>query len=193
MSKRNKFVDTLVALSGQKQLKCIFITQQARRVEVGIAGSADFLLIKKPNLLQMQFDRPQYRNLLVKVHNAFQNLKPPAGTTLNDYQKCCTYVFSEDYVGMVEKSNLVPSWWNQEISRAYAGVSLKDEMEEKTDYTEKQVTKILAKVITGGPEPNFREYKKYMKTDIDKVDRNGHRVYDDEGKYIPKGHRGKKE
>ncbi len=124
MSKINKYVDTLVALSGQKQLKSLYITQHARRLEIGIVGGVDFILFKKPSLMQMKFDRHQFRKILEEVYDAFQNLTPPEGMSLEEYQKRCTYVVSEDFVGMVENSNTPPTWWNEELSRAYAGVPI---------------------------------------------------------------------
>jgi len=162
MSAKNKFVDTLVALSGQKRLKCIFITQQARRVEVGIAGSPDFMLFKKPSLVQMEFDRPQYRRKLAEVYKAFQELKTPKDLSLKEYQKQCTYIFSEDYVGMIENSNTSPSWWTEDISRAYAGVSLKEGKKEKREYTDKEIVKIFANVIGGKSLTGFGKDGRYI-------------------------------
>lgn len=124
MSKINKYIDTLVALSGQKQLKSLYITQHARRLEIGIVGGVDFILFKKPSLMQMKFDRHQFRKILEEVYDAFQNLIPPEGMSLEEYQKRCTYIVSEDFVGMVENSNTPPAWWNEELSRAYAGVPI---------------------------------------------------------------------
>lgn len=124
MSEINKYVDTLVALSGQKQLKSLYITQHARRLEIGIVGGVDFILFKKPSLMQMKFDRHQFRKILEEVYAAFQNLVPPEGISLGEYQKQCTYVISEDFVGMIENSNTPPAWWNEQLSRAYAGVPI---------------------------------------------------------------------
>ena len=124
MSKINKYIDTLVALSGQKQLKSLYITQHARRLEIGIVGGVDFILFKKPSLMQMKFDRHQFRKILEEVYDAFQNLTPPEGMSLEEYQKQCTYVVSEDFVGMIENSNTPPTWWNEQLSRAYAGVPI---------------------------------------------------------------------
>jgi hypothetical protein len=123
-SKINKYVDTLVALSGQKQLKSLYITQHARRLEIGIVGGVDFILFKKPSLMQMKFDRHQFRKILEEVYDAFQSLTPPEGISLGEYQKRCTYVISEDFVGMIENSNTPPTWWNEHLSRAYAGVPI---------------------------------------------------------------------
>lgn len=169
MSTRNKFIDTLVALSGQKRLKCIFISQQARRIEIGIAGSPDFILFKKPSLIQMEFDRPQYRRKLVKVYKAFQELKAPEGSTLKQYQKQCTYVFSEDFIGMLENSNTPPSWWSEDLSRAYAGVPLK-EQEEHIEYTDKHIAKMFVNLV--------RRRDGKMLTG-----------FDESGEYIPKSKR----
>lgn len=124
MSDANKYIDTLVALSGQKQLKSLYITQHARRLEIGIVGGVDFILLKKPSLMQMKFDRNQFRGILQEVYDAFQDLSPPAGIGLEEYQKRCTYVVSEDFVGMIENSNTPPTWWSEDLSRAYAGVPI---------------------------------------------------------------------
>jgi len=124
MSKINKYIDTLVALSGQKQLKSLYITQHARRLEIGIVGGVDFILFKKPSLMQMKFDRHQFRKILEEVYDAFQNLTSPEGMSLEEYQKRCTYVVSEEFVGMVENSNTPPTWWNEQLSNAYAGVPI---------------------------------------------------------------------
>lgn len=164
MSAHNKFIDTLIALSGQKGLKSIYISQQARRLDRGIVGGVDFVLFKKPSLMQMQFDRPQFRKLLSEIHKLFQELKPPIGLTLKQYQKQCTYVFSEDFVGMIENSNLPPSWWNEEISKAYAGVPLAERNQE-IRLTEKQIVQVISRYI------------------------DGKLAYDDDGRYIRKSKR----
>ncbi len=124
MSQANKSIDTLVALSGQKQLKSLYITQHARRLEIGIVGGVDYILIKKPSLMQMKFDRHQLRGLLQDAYDAFQNLNPPKGMNLGEWQKRCTYVVSEDYVGLVQNSNTPPLWWTDKISNAYAGIPI---------------------------------------------------------------------
>jgi hypothetical protein len=165
MSSRNKFIDTLVALSGQKRLKSIYITQHARRLERGIVGEVDFILFKKPSLMQMQFDRPQLKPLLLNVYKAFQELKPPEGVSLQQYQKRCTYVFSEDFVGMVEESNSPPEWWNEDISKAYAGISVKEQRD-----TEKQIVYMLRKYVGGTKDPRY---------------------YDERRRYVPKSKREK--
>jgi len=164
MSARGKFIDTLIALSGQKKWKSIFISQQARRLDIGIVSGVDFILFKKPSLLQMQFDRSQFRKLLTKIHKLFQDFKAPEGLTLKNYQKRCTYVFSEDFVGMIENSNVSPSWWSEEISKAYAGVPLAERNEEMK-ITEKRMVQIISRYI------------------------GGQLAYDDVGRYIPRSQR----
>jgi hypothetical protein len=143
-STRNKFIDTLVALSGQKRLKCLFITQEARKLEIGITGSSDFILFKKPSMLQIEFDRPQFKRMLTSVRETFEQLKSPANVPLKEYEKQCTYIVSDDFIGMIEKSNSPPAWWNEEISRAYSGVSLIDKKK-----TEKQIVSMISRYIGG--------------------------------------------
>ncbi len=148
MSHRNKFIDTLAALSGQKGLASIYITQHARRLERGIVSSVDYILFKKPSLMQIEFDRPELKATLIKVRNAFQELKPPKSGDLKEYEKMCTYVMSEDFVGMVENSNLKPDWWTEDLSKAYAGVPL-EEKRKVEDMTEKEITRIVREYIGG--------------------------------------------
>jgi hypothetical protein len=168
MTKPNKFIDNLAGVSGQKKLKSIYITQQARRLERGIVGQVDFILFKKPSLMQMKYDRCELRQMLIEVATAFKTLSIPKGFTRKEYEKKCTYVFSEDFCGMVENSNKPPSWWTDELSRAYANVPLS----ERQEMTEKQIVKAITTYI-GGAEQVVKDS----------------RFYDREGSYVPKSKR----
>lgn len=167
MNKGNKFIDTLAALSGQKKFKSIYISQHARRLERGIVGQVDFILFKKPSLMQMKFDRSELKQILAEVYEAFKALKVPKGISRNEYEKKCTYVFSEDFCGMVENSNKPPSWWTDALSRAYANVPLSEKK-----ITEKQIVNVIREYIDGE--------KQVIKDS---------RFYDREGNYIPKSKR----
>lgn len=168
MAKPNKFIDSLAALSGQKKLKSVYITQQARRLERGIVGQVDFILFKKPSLMQMKFDRGELKPMLADVYTEFKALNIPKGTSRAEYEKRCTYIYSEDFCGMVENSNKPPSWWTDDLSRAYANVPLS----ERQEMTEKQIVKAITTYI-GGTEQVVKDS----------------RFYDREGTYVPKSKR----
>lgn len=148
MSHRNKFIDTLAALSGQKGLASIYITQHARRLERGIVSSVDYILFKKPSLMQIEFDRPELKPTLAKVRNAFQELKPPENVGLKEYEKMCTYVMSEEFIGMVENSNSKPDWWTEDLSKAYAGVPLEEKRKGEA-MTEKEIIRLISEYMGG--------------------------------------------
>lgn len=123
MSERNKFMDVFAGLVRQKNILAIYITQSSRKLDVGIVAGAQAVLIKKPSLLQMKLDRSELRSLLEQANRGFRSLRPRGGG-MDSYQKKCTYVVSDSFEGMIEGSNLPPSFWSEELSKAYAGVPL---------------------------------------------------------------------
>lgn len=125
MSQQNRFMDTLSGLARQKDLLLLYITQSSRKLDIGLVEGAGVLLIKRPSLLQIKLDRGALRGLLSEAKVAFKRLRPPPGVSLADYQRQSTYIVSEDFEGMVEQSNGVPSFWSPELSKAWAGVPLK--------------------------------------------------------------------
>ena len=127
MSAANKFIDQLSGLVGQRDLLVVYITQSARKLELGLVEASQVLLIKRPSLLQMRLDRSELRGIIKEADAAFRTLKVRPGVQRKAYEKRCTYVLSDDFEGMVEESNGVPSFWTEELSKAFAGVSLTDE------------------------------------------------------------------
>jgi len=113
----NKLIDTMAGLAGQKEMLGIFITHQSRKLEVGVVSALQFLLYKKPSLLQHRFERPQIRSLTVEVYEALKKYSRKEA-------RKHAYVFFPDYVGLVLNSNNPPEWWSEELSKAYAHVSI---------------------------------------------------------------------
>ena len=117
----NKFMDQVAGLIGHLDVIAIYVTQQTRRLEIGLVSSSQFICIKKPSLLQSKFDRPQIRNMMEIAYRSFKNLNPPNDMSKKDYMKRCTYLMSSDFQGMIEYSNNAVEWWSDNVSRAYAG------------------------------------------------------------------------
>ena len=124
MSERNKFMDTLSGLARQKDILLIYITQSSRKLDVGLVAGAETLLIKRPSLLQIRLERGELRTILADAKVAFQRLQPPASMELKAFQQRCTYVLTDSFEGMVTMSNGLPSFWREELSKAWGGVSL---------------------------------------------------------------------
>lgn len=134
MSDRNRFIDVFAGLVGQKDIFGIYVTQSARKLELGIVEGVQAIFIKKPSLLQMRLDRPAIREMLEQANKAFRSLVIPHDMTPKQYYKRCTYVIAESFEGMIENSNTVPSFWTEELSKAWKGVSMMSE--DKTTETE---------------------------------------------------------
>lgn len=113
----NKLIDTMAGLAGQKEMLGIFISHQSRKLEVGVVSALQFLLYKKPSLLQHRFERPAIRSLTVEAYEAFKKYR-------RQEARKHTYAFFPDYVGMVLNSNTPPKWWSEELSKAYAQVPI---------------------------------------------------------------------
>jgi len=134
MSDLNKMMDILAGLVGQKDIMAIYITQQTRRLEIGIVSSVNWLAFKKPSLLQSIFDRRELRTVIKGVYDRFDSLIPPENMTKKDYQKRCTYIMTGDCVDMIENSNTPPEWWKEELSEIYKGIAL--DSKRNNDYIE---------------------------------------------------------
>jgi len=148
MSNANKYMDTFSGLVRQKDILAIYITQFARKLELGLVSAPRVLLIKQPSLLQMRLDRSALRPLLASATEAFKFIEdtpapPRAASQLRQIEKrmselgsdtevsprclIATYVISNRFEGMIDPSNYSPSFWSEELSKAWKGVSLTGE------------------------------------------------------------------
>jgi len=146
MSSTNKFMDLFSGLVRQKDILAIYISQFSRKLDIGLVSSPRVLLMKQPSLLQMRLDRPELRPIISDAYKAFKQLEVgtqlPEGvgkqveemwhrfgelgadTAVNPRCLIATYVVSDRYEGMIDPSNRSPSFWSNELSKAWKGVSL---------------------------------------------------------------------
>lgn len=148
MSDANKYIDTFAGLVRQKDILAIYITQFARKLELGLVSSPRVLLIKQPSLLQMRLDRSALRPILAAATAEFKKIEgapPPRGaadqlrkierqmselgadTEVSPRCLIATYVVSNKYEGMIDPSNYSPSFWCEALSKAWKGVALAGE------------------------------------------------------------------
>lgn len=123
----NKFMDLFAGIVGQKEILGIYITQLSRKLDIGIVSAAKLLLIKSPSLLQSKLDRSELRKILLEARNAFDYIIPPDGVDSDDWERRATYAIAKRFEGIIEESNTPPSFWTEELSRAYKGVPLSQE------------------------------------------------------------------
>jgi len=113
MSNANKLLSELLLISRHKNISIIFITQNSANIEINTLRQADYLLLKKSSLLQLDFERKKIKDIYESVARDFRKFE-------ND--KGLTYIYSDVYRGFV--SNSLPSFWTEGLSKSYSGVEI---------------------------------------------------------------------
>jgi len=108
MSKPNKLLSDLILIARHKNLSILFISQNSSNLEVNILRQADYLFLKPSSLLQKNFERKIIKEIYIETKKDFEKYKKDKGLF---------YVHSDKFRGFV--SNTLPSFWNQEISKAW--------------------------------------------------------------------------
>ena len=102
-----------LGLARQREHSILFVAHEARHLDKNIVGYANLLVIKEPGIMDIKFERPQLREVLERARDFFQKT---AGN-----RKGWSYVWSleVDFEGPLETP--LPSYWTDDLSRAYAG------------------------------------------------------------------------
>lgn len=123
-------IDKLVTVSRHKNVDIIVETQQSFRLDKNIVAEVDALIFRIPELMQEKFERPEVQWITKeakkafkpyveeyaikkdgKVTGIFRRIKPEAVKH--------AYIYGKNYVGMYPHEIPLPSYWSDEISRAY--------------------------------------------------------------------------
>lgn len=110
MSSANKLLSSLLFISRHKNISILFITQNSANIEVNTLRQADYLLLKKSSLLQLDFERKKIKEIYEETKKDFEKFREDKGLT---------YVYSDAYRGFV--SNSLPSFWTDGLSRSFSG------------------------------------------------------------------------
>jgi len=114
-SQINKRMGRIAGLARQKGILCIYISQEAGKLDINIRRGAQVWLIKPLSTGQIYQDKPEIRGVLSRAAKEFGKLETP---------QAATYVISGGNEFMVASSNNVPRFWTERLSRAYEGVSV---------------------------------------------------------------------
>jgi len=109
---RSKEMSRLINLSRQRELTLVFVTQQARQLDLGICSGANVLVFKDPGLLQAQFDRPELRSVAAQAERALE--------AIDGDKRAWSYVYSPDADFSGPMENSLPSFWSTRLSHAFA-------------------------------------------------------------------------
>jgi len=108
--KHFNLIQTL-GLSRQKNISLIFITQSSSLIDKVALSMIDFIIIKEMSKFNIEFERKEIKKLIENANKMLENI-------MGD-KKRFSFLISTD--GKIEEiiENDLPSYWNEEISRAY--------------------------------------------------------------------------
>ena len=108
--KHFNLIQTL-GLSRQKNVSLIFITQSSSLIDKVALSMIDFIIIKEMSKFNIEFERKEIKKLIENANKMLENI-------MGD-KKRFSFLISTD--GKIEEiiENDLPSYWNEEISRAY--------------------------------------------------------------------------
>jgi hypothetical protein len=111
MSSANKLLSDLLFISRHKDLSVLFVSQNSANLEVNALRQADYLLFKKPSLLQRDFERKKINELYDAAAAGFKKHAASQGKSL-------FYCYSDAFVGFA--ANDAPSFWSERASKSFA-------------------------------------------------------------------------
>ena len=134
-SQHARDISNLINLSRQRGQTLIFVSQEARQIDKNIASSANAVIIKNPGILQIDFERVQFRKLLAEATKMF--------AAIDKDKNKWSYVYAPEasFAGMMENS--LPSFWTPSLSKAYADAKPTTEVRTPRKTTrEERITKV---------------------------------------------------
>ena len=186
MAEQNIEIDKLVTVSRHKNVDIIVETQQSFRLDRNIVAEVDAIIFRVPELMQERFERPEVRWITQMAKEAFrpfvrEYVVKKDGKIIAKYREILpeakkhAFIYSKKYVGMYPHEIPLPSYWNEEISRAYG--ELKEDRVERA----KQEDPLIALLIEN---PEYVEIlQRALEKDIEKeekgfLDRVGWKAYE---------------
>ena len=133
-------IDKLITVSRHKNVDIIVETQQSFRLDRNVVAEVDAIIFRVPELMQEKFERPEVRWITQMAKEAFRPFVKEYtvkkdGKVIARYReilpeaKKYAFIYSKKYVGMYPHKIPLPSYWNEEISKAY-GELKEDRVEE---------------------------------------------------------------
>jgi hypothetical protein len=111
-SSGNKLLSSLLLVARHKDVSVLFISQNSANLEINSIRQADYLLMRKPSLLQKEFERKK----IGKIYDGVDFRDLP------DNGRYSTYIYSDEFRGFV--ANELPSFWSSRASKSFAQLRL---------------------------------------------------------------------
>jgi hypothetical protein len=116
MAAFNKLMAKLMGITRQRDQLFLFATHLTRKLDVGVVYDSDNIVFRQPSHLHARFERPELEPMLREADRFFRTVPDPVRWA---------YVVTERGTFKVEVE--LPSFWTDELSRAFAAVSLEPE------------------------------------------------------------------
>ena len=143
MADQNIEIDKLITVSRHKNVDIIVETQQSFRLDRNIVAEVDAIIFRLPELMQEKFERPEVRWITEMAKKAFEPyvkeyVVKRDGKIVGRFRETSpevlkkAFIYGKNYVGMYPHDIPLPSYWSDEISRAY-GELREDRIERKAE------------------------------------------------------------
>jgi len=116
-------IDKLIELSRQNDQTHIFVTQRSTKLDRNIIMSDATLLIKKPSMMQVSFERQELKEIILEALDEFKKLE----RTLEypEQRKSYVYVVCEEFAqerkfGKMKRHGMA-SYWSEDLSKVFRG------------------------------------------------------------------------
>jgi len=128
-------IDKLITVSRHKNADIIVETQQSFRLDRNIVAEVDGIIFRVPELMQEKFERTEMRWLVNEAKKAFKKfikeykVNGAIYREISPEAKKHAWIYSKKFIGMYPHEIPLPSYWSEDISRAYGEVK-EDRIEE---------------------------------------------------------------
>ncbi|MHC1597426.1 MAG: hypothetical protein ACXQT3_03820 [Methermicoccaceae archaeon] len=147
-------IDKLTTVSRHKNVSIIVETQQSFRLDRNTVAEVDAIIFRVPELMQERFERPEVRWLSQMAKEAFKPFVEEytvkkGKKVVGRYRRMLpeakkhAFVYGKNYVGMYPHEIPLPTYWNEEISKAYG--ELKEDRIEEAAQEEPLVALLMKK------------------------------------------------
>ncbi len=113
-SSPNKLLSDLLLISRHKDLSVLFISQNSSNLDVNALRQADYLLLKRPSLLQKDFERKIIGKIYEENKQGFGEFASMPGLFL---------AYSDEFLGFAQ--NGLPSFWSEKTGKAFKNYPMK--------------------------------------------------------------------
>lgn len=119
--KETKAMENIISISRHRKQTVIFIAHITRKFSITLLD-IDVLICKKPGAFHNLIERTEFRKIIENVKKEFEKIPE------RDHKKYY-YIISNKYTGLME--NGLSSYWSEELSESFAGISITGEKENR--------------------------------------------------------------